>query len=142
MSDVFRATTLSFLIAVVYLSFSGCIDYLAINHLQLGDERFTAQDKFRMALATASLLASLLCVWVLLVCAFARKYIRRLRPNTTLIAAFLVAAPIVLLQRLLPLIDEQLTWAPTVSLVFALIWSSLGLHTLLWFLTLDGAAPE
>ncbi len=142
MTDVFRAITLSFLIAAVYLSLSGCIDYLTINHLQSGDDQFTARENFRMALATASLLASLLCVWVLLATAFARKYVSRLRPYTTLVTALLVAAPIVMLQRLLPLVDERLVWAPTLSLLFALVWSSLGLHLLLWYLTFDRAVPE
>lgn len=135
MSDVFRAVTLSFLIAVAFLLISAGIDYLAIHHLQSGDDRFSAQDNFRLALANSSLLASLLCVWVLLATAFARKYVRRLRPGITLITALSVAVPLVAIARLLPLLDPRSLWSPTVGLVISLLWSSLGLHAVLWYLT-------
>jgi hypothetical protein len=138
MPDVFRAVTLSFLIAALYLSLSAGLDYLAINHLQSGNQRFSAQDNFRMALATSSLLASLLCVWVLLVTAFAKKYVSRLRPDLTFLAALSIALPLVALVRLLPLLDPRSLWSPTVSLVLSLLWSSVGLHGVLWYLTASG----
>ena len=140
--DVFRAATLSFLIACLYLLLSAAVDYVAIHALETGDTRFQPEANFRMALGTASLLASLLCVWVLLVSAFARKYISRLKPGTTFVAAISVAAPLVVSGRLLALIDPQSLWPPILSLLFALLWSSLGLHTLLWYLTSDHTASS
>ena len=135
MSDVFRAITLSFLIAVLYLSLSASIDYLSIHYLESGDERFGTRDNFRLALATSSLLASLLCVWVLLVTAFAKKYISRLGPGLSLIAALGIAVPLVAMAKLLPLLDPQGHWSPAVGLAVSLLWSSIGLHGLLWYLT-------
>lgn len=135
MHDVFRAVTLSFLIATLYLVFSAAVDYIEIFALQSGDLRYTQGDRFRMALATTSLLASLLCVWVLLVTAFAKKYVTRLRPRTTLVAALSVAAPIALLNLLLQLVDARGSWSPAVSLGFSLLWTSVGLHVILWYLT-------
>ncbi len=37
--------------------------------------------------------------------------------------------------RLLPLIDPEASWSPGVTLLFSLLWSSLGLYGLLWYLT-------
>jgi hypothetical protein len=136
MHDVFRAVTLSFLTAALYLLVSAAIDYVAIYALQFGDHHYTTDENLRMALATASLLASLLCVWVLLVTALAKKYVTHLSAHTTLIAALLVVLPIITLQRVLPLIDDKVSWSATVSLVFSLLWSSIGLYTVLWYLTL------
>jgi hypothetical protein len=137
MSDVFRAVTLSFLIAVVFLLLSAGIDYLAINHLQSGDDRYSARENFRLALATTSLHASLLCIWVLLATAFAKKYVSRLRPGLSLITALSIAIPLVAIARLLPLLDPRGLWSPTVGLVVSLLWSSLGLHGVLWYLTVS-----
>ncbi|MGD8907986.1 MAG: hypothetical protein PVF13_01580 [Chromatiales bacterium] len=142
MHDVFRAVTLSFLIAALYLLLSVVIDYVAIYALQSGNLRYTTEENLRLALATASLVASLLCVWVLLVTAFAKKYVTHLRANTTLLVALLVALPIVLLQRLLPLLDDKISWSPTVTLVFAVLWSSIGLHAVLWYITIGACIRE
>jgi hypothetical protein len=136
MHDVFRAVTLSFLIAALYLLLSAAIDFVAIYALQSGNLHYTTEENLRMALATASLVASLLCVWVLLVTAFAKKYVTHLRANSTLLAALLVVVPIILLQRILPLLDHKVSWSPAVSFVFSLLWSSIGLHAVLWYLTL------
>lgn len=139
MSDVFRAVTLCFLIAVIFLLLSAGVDYLAIYHLQSGDDRYTPQENFQLALANSSLLASLLCVWALLATAFAKKYVNRLRPGLSVIAALCVAIPLVATVRLLPLLDPRALWSPTVGLVISLLWSSIGLHGVLWYLT---ASPQ
>lgn len=142
MSDVFRAVTLSFLIAVFYLSFSAGIDYLSAFVLESGDDRLGARDNFRLALATSTLLASLLCVWVLLATAFAKKHISRLRPGPSLIAALAIALPLVTIVRLLPLLDPQGHWSPAASLAISLLWSSVGLHGVLWYLTTPTNPPS
>jgi uncharacterized membrane protein len=138
MYDVFRAVTLSFLIAALYLLLSTAIDCVAIYTLKSGDLHYTTEENLRMALATTSLVASLLCVWVLLATALAKKYVTHLRANTTLLAALLVVIPIILLQRMLPLFDHKINWSPTVSLIFTILWSSIGLHAVLWYLTIGG----
>lgn len=135
MHDVFRAATLSFLIAALWLLLSATADYLSIHALVTGDRHYTPDENFRMALASDSLLASLLCVWVLLVTAFARNSVSRLRPGTTLLAALGIVVPLVLAGRLLPLFDPAARWSPWVILLFSLLWSSLGLLALLWYLT-------
>ncbi|MEJ2454850.1 MAG: hypothetical protein P8103_11925 [Candidatus Thiodiazotropha sp.] len=142
MHDVFRAITLSFLIAALYLLLSAAIDLAAIYALDARDLQHTPDENFRLALATASLLASMLCVWVLLVTAFAKRYISRLRPQTTAVAALSVAAPIVILSRTLPLLDPRVSWSPVASLLFTLAWSSLGLHAVLWYLTMDSSTGD
>lgn len=142
MHDLFRAVTLSFLIAALYLVLSATIDYVAIYALQSGDRHYGPDENFRMALAATSLHASLLCVWVLLAIAFARKYVTRLRAPTTLYAALSVAAPMVLLNLLLRLIAPGAEWSPTAGLVFSLLWSSGGLHIALWYLTAGKEIPE
>lgn len=142
MHDVFRAVTLSFLIATLYLVLSATVDYVEIYALQSGDHRYGPADNFRMALATATLLASLLCVWVLVVTAFARGYIARLRSRTTLITALSVALPIVLLNQLLALIDPRGEWSVAVGFMFSLLWASIGLYIILWYLMLNTGAPE
>ena len=133
--DVFRAATLSFLIACLYLLLSAAVDAVEIHALGLGDERYEPAVNFRLALATATLLAGLLCIWVLLVTAFARKYISRLSAGTTAITAFSISLPLVVVGRVLPLFDPQALWSPTVILLVSLLWSSVGLHALLWYLT-------
>jgi hypothetical protein len=95
-----------------------------------------------MALATATLLASLLCVWVLLVMAFSRRYVARLRPRTTLITALSVAVPIVLMKLLLGRVDPRADWSPGVNLVFSLLWASIGLHALLGYFTLGAESHK
>jgi len=142
MHDVFRAVTLSFLIATLYLVLSATFDYVEIYALQSGDLHYGPADNFRMALATATLLASLLCVWVLVATAFARGYVARLRPRTTLITAFSVAVPIALLNPLLALIDPRGEWSAVVGLAFSLLWASIGLYIILWYLTLGSEMPE
>lgn len=142
MHDLFRAVTLSFLIAALYLVLSAPIDYVWIYALQSGDRHYGPDDNFHMALAATSLHASLLCVWVLLATAFARKHVTRLRAPTTLYVALSVAAPIVLLNLLLRLIAPRADWSPTAGLVFSLLWSSGGLHIVLWYLTAGKDTPE
>jgi len=135
MSDVYRAITLSFLTACLYLGLSAAAVYLEIHLLSYWDQRYSPDDSLSMNLATSTLLASLLCVWVLLVTAFARKYVSRLRPGISFAIALSVALPLVLMGRLLPLIDPEASWSPGVTLLFSLLWSSLGLYGLLWYLT-------
>ena len=142
MSDVFRAVTLSFLIAALYLSLSAGIDYLSIHILESGDDRLGAWDNFRLAVATSTLLASLLCVWVLLATAFAKNYVSRLRPGSSLIAALAITLPLVAIVKLLPLLDPQGYWSPAVSLAISLLWSSVGLHGVLWYLTTPTKPPS
>jgi hypothetical protein len=142
MQDVFRAATLSFLTASLYLLLSAAIDFVAIHLLGKLDPEYAADASFSMALATTSLLASLLCVWVLLVTAFARKYVCRLRPGSTFLAAFVIVVPLVLADRLLPLFDPGTRWSPIVSLLFSLLWSSVGLHAVLWYLTIRSPASS
>ena len=142
MTDVYRAVTLSFLIAVLYLSLSAGIDYLSIHYLESGDDRLDARDSFRLSLATSTLLASLLCVWVLLASAFAKKYVSRLKPGPNLIAALGIAIPLAAIPRLLSLFDPQGQWSPTVSLGISLLWSSVGLHGVLWYLTTPSKPPS
>ncbi len=139
MHDVIRAATLSFAIAILCLLLSAALDYVSIHALATGDRLYTPEQNFRMALATDSLYASLLCVWVLLVTAFARKTVSRLRPGTTLLAAALVSVPLVLAGRLLSLLDPVALWSPLVILLFSLLWSSLGLLGVLWYLTTPSA---
>jgi hypothetical protein len=88
-----------------------------------------------MALATSSLLASLLCVWLLLVTAFAKKYMSRLTAGLSILASLCIALPLVAFTRLLPLIDLPGLWSPAASLAVSLLWSSIGLHGVLWYLT-------
>jgi hypothetical protein len=133
MHDVFRAVTLSFLIATLYFIFAAMVDFAEVYLMAAGDHYLDPEANFRMALATTSLLASLLCVWVLLVTAFAKRYISRLKPGITLLAALAIATPMVLLTRLLPLFSDF--WTPTVNLIISLLWSSVGLHAVLWYLT-------
>ncbi len=139
MHDVIRAATLSFVIATLSLLLSAAVDYVSIHALAAGDRHYTPEQNFRMALATDSLYASLLCVWVLLVTAFARKTVSRLRPGTTVLAATMVSVPLVLAGRLLSLLDPVTLWPPMVILLFSLLWSSLGLLGVLWYLTTPSA---
>jgi hypothetical protein len=127
-------------VATIYLLLSAAVDSVGIYLLGSGDPQYDAQTNFRMALATTSLFASLLCVWVLLVSAFARKSVSRLKPGTTLVTALTIAIPLVLSGRLLRLIDPHADWSPTLLLLFALLWSSIGLHAVLWYLTTDSTA--
>jgi hypothetical protein len=127
-------------VATSYLLSSVAADWAGIYLLAHGNPQYDAQTNFRLALATDSLLASLLCVWVLLVSAFARRTVSRLRPGTTLITALTVAVPLALSGKLLSWIDPQTP--PTLLLLSALLWSSLGLHAVLWYLTSDGTATS
>ncbi len=135
MHDVFKAVTLSFLIASLYLLFSATAAYAEIFVLHTGARFLVPEDRFRLALATASLAASLLCVWVLLATAFARKFISRLRPRTTLITALYVVGPIIFLNQILKLIVLPGIWSSIIMLVLSLLWASVGLHIILGYLT-------
>jgi hypothetical protein len=132
MKAVFKAVTLSFLIAALFQVFASGFAYLDIFLLDQWDRSLGQATSFKLSVVALSLHASLLCVLALVASAFARRQIERLETHSLISTAVWVSVPISLLSQLSAHFESSASWAPYLLLVFTLGWATLGLYFGLW----------
>ena len=135
MTAVFKAVTLSFLIAASFQVLASGYAYIDIYLLGNWDQEFGQEVAFKLSIAALSLHASLLCVFVLITTAFAKKQIQMLDSRSMVVTALWISAPVVMLSQLSGYLESSLSWAPYLLLIFTLGWATLGLYYVLWQVT-------
>jgi hypothetical protein len=132
MHAVFKAVTLSFLIAALFLALASGFAYLDIYLLDAWDRTLDPATSFRLSVVALSLHAALLCVVTLVACAFARRQINRLNSYSLFFTALWVSVPISLLSQFTAHFESSAAWAPYLLLAFTFGWSTVGLYFGLW----------
>ncbi len=132
MKAVFKAVTLSFLIAAAFQAVASGFAYLDIYLLDHWNRNLGQQTSFKLAVAALSLHASLLCVLALVASAFARRQIEKLETHSLISTTLWVSLPISLLSQLASHFGSATTWASYLLLIFTLGWATLGLYFGLW----------
>ncbi|MCU7843497.1 MAG: hypothetical protein KZQ93_06620 [Candidatus Thiodiazotropha sp. (ex Monitilora ramsayi)] len=135
MKAVFKAVTLSFLIAASFQALASGYAYIDIYLLGNWDREFGQEVAFKLSIAALSLHASVLCVFVLIATAFAKKQIQMLDSQSMVVTALWVSVPVVVLSQLSGSIEASLSWSPYLLLIFTIGWATLGLYYVLWLVT-------
>jgi hypothetical protein len=132
MKAVFKAVTLSFLIAAIFQALASGFAYLDIYLLDHWDRDLGKATSFKLSVVALSLHACLLCVVVLVAAAFAKRQIEILQTHSLISTALWVSVPISLLSQLSAHFESSATWAPYLLLIFTLGWATMGLYFGLW----------
>ncbi|MCU7850591.1 MAG: hypothetical protein KZQ80_00115 [Candidatus Thiodiazotropha sp. (ex Monitilora ramsayi)] len=135
MKAVFKAVTLSFLIAASFQILASAFAYLDIYLLNNWDQALGQAVSFKLSVAALSLHASLLCILVLIASAFAKKQIQALESRSMVITALWVSAPLAIVSQLSAYLESSIAWSPYLLLIFTLGWATFGLYYVLWQIT-------